>query len=55
MKDDVCGTCSTNGRNDNCIWGSDGKSEEKRALRRPRHRWEDNIKNGSSSSGVQGL
>jgi len=32
------------------IWGSDvhrvlmGKPEEKRPLRRPRHRWEDNIK-----------
>jgi hypothetical protein len=31
-----------------------GKPEEWRPVGRPRHRWEDNIKSGSSISGVWG-
>jgi hypothetical protein len=29
-----------------------GKPEGKRTLGRPRHRWDNNIKNGSSKSGM---
>jgi hypothetical protein len=35
-------TCSTNGEKRNTYRMLRGKSEGKRALGRPRHRWEDN-------------
>jgi hypothetical protein len=34
----------TYGEEERCIQGFIGKPEGKRPLRRPRHRWEDNIK-----------
>ena len=37
------GTCSTYGENERRIQGIVGGDEEKRPLRRPRRRWEDNI------------
>jgi hypothetical protein len=38
------GECSTNGRDEKCIQNFGQKSEWKRPLERPRHRWEDNIR-----------
>ena len=38
------GACSAYGGGELCIQGLVGKSDEKRPLGRPRHRWEDNIK-----------
>jgi hypothetical protein len=32
-----------------------GKPEEKRSLRRPRHRWEDNIKMDLKEMGCEGM
>jgi hypothetical protein len=32
-----------------------GRPEGRRPLERPRRRWEDNIKNGSSRSGIGGM
>jgi hypothetical protein len=40
--------CSTHGRYEKFIQIWVGKPEGKRPLLRPGHRWEDNIKNGSS-------
>jgi len=37
-----------------CMQGLLGKPETKRPLGRPMHRWEDNIKNGSSRSRMGG-
>jgi hypothetical protein len=36
--------CSTLGREEDCLRGLVGKPEGKRTLRRPKRRWEDNIK-----------
>jgi hypothetical protein len=36
--------CSTPLREEDCVRGLVGKPEGKRALRKPRRRWEDNIK-----------
>jgi hypothetical protein len=38
------GACSAHGRDKECLKILVGKPEEKRLLRRSRHRWEDNIK-----------
>ena len=38
------GACGTYGRQEKCYRVSVRKSEGKRPLGRPRHRWEDNIK-----------
>jgi hypothetical protein len=37
-------TCCTHGRNNKCIYIVVGKPEVKTPLRRPWHRWEDNIR-----------
>jgi hypothetical protein len=37
-------TCSTHGEKGHAYRGLVGKLEEKRAVGRPTHRWEDNIK-----------
>jgi hypothetical protein len=39
----VGGTCSTNGREEECVRLLVGKSEGKRPLGRPRRRWVDKI------------
>jgi hypothetical protein len=38
------GSCSTRGGDEKLIQNSAGKSEGKKALGRPRHRWEGNIR-----------
>jgi hypothetical protein len=43
-EDEMDGTCSTCGRDEKYISYLVGKPEEKRPLRRPRHRWEDTIR-----------
>jgi hypothetical protein len=42
-------------KRDGCIQGSDGKSEEKRSLGRPRCRWEDDIKLDLREIGWEGV
>jgi hypothetical protein len=37
-------TCGTHGGGERCLQGLVGRSEGKRPLGRPRHRWENNIK-----------
>jgi hypothetical protein len=45
LKDDEIGeACSTNWKNRNACWLFVKKLEVKRPLRKPRRRWEDNIK-----------
>jgi hypothetical protein len=48
----VGGTCGTHGRGERCLQVLVGRSEVKRPLRRPRHRWEDNIKMGLREIGI---
>ena len=38
------GACGTYGGRESCAQGFGGKSEGKRPLGRPRHKWEDNSK-----------
>jgi hypothetical protein len=38
------GECNTHGRDDNVYKVLAGKPEDKRALERPRSKWEDNIR-----------
>ena len=49
------GACSTYGESRGVYRVLVGKPEGKRPLGRPRHRWEDNIKNGFSDSGIWGM
>jgi hypothetical protein len=48
------GTCSTSGKEEECISVIGGKPEGKKPLGRPRHRWVDNIKMGLGERGLGG-
>jgi hypothetical protein len=43
-KDELERTCSTRGRDEECIQGFGGKARRKEPLGTPGYRWEDNIK-----------
>jgi len=43
-EDEFVWRCNTRGRDEKCINTSGRKTEGKKPLRRPRHRWKDNIK-----------
>jgi hypothetical protein len=43
-KNEMGGACSAYGGGKRCVQGSSGETGGKRPLRRPRRRWEDNIK-----------
>jgi hypothetical protein len=53
-KNVMCGACSSDGEGRGVYRVLVGKPEGKRPLGRPRHRWEDNIKIGSSGNGMWG-
>jgi len=49
------GACSAYGREERRIKGFGGEPEGKRALARPRHRWENNIKMDLQEVGCGGM
>ena len=49
------GKCIAYGGEERCVQGLGGKSEGKRQLGRPRHRWEDNIKMDLQEVGCGGM
>ena len=54
-KNDMGGACSTYGREQSVYRVSAGKPKGNRPLRRPRHRWEDNIKMDLLEAGCEGM
>jgi hypothetical protein len=50
----VGGTCGTHGGGERCLQGFGWEARRKRPLRRPRHRWEDNIKMDLRKIGIDG-
>jgi hypothetical protein len=50
----VGGTCCTHEGVEKCLQGLVGRTEGKRPLGRPRHRWEDNIKMDLREIGIDG-
>jgi len=55
-KNEIGRACGTYGRQERSVQGFGGKNEVKRPLRKPRHRWEDNIKmNPEEKEGGDGL
>ena len=49
------GTCSTYGRGERRVQGFGGENCGKEALRRPRRKWEDNIKTDLQEVGCGGM
>jgi hypothetical protein len=50
----VGGTCVTHGGGERCLQAFGWRPEGKRPLRRPRRRWEDNIKMDLREIGIDG-
>jgi len=49
------GACVAYGRGERCVQSLLGKPEGKKSLRRPRRRWEDNIKMDLQEVGCEGM
>jgi hypothetical protein len=49
------GSCSAHGEDEKCIKRFGQKTEGKRPLRRPRHKWEDNIRIDLREIGWEGV
>jgi hypothetical protein len=54
-EDEMRGACSMNWGGEKCTQSLVGKPERKRPLKRPGHRWEDNIKMDLMEIGFEGV